>query len=149
MTMTTEVPDADPARLLTRAARKDGVKTVLIVDDQVDERAIQRAMLEHLGYRVVEAEDGVAALRLARSLAPDLVLLDIAMPHMDGWAVCEQLRSDPLTSATAVLFYTAAAPGEVMKRVQEVGGSGLLIKPVAPQEVANEVRKLIGPPPVS
>jgi CheY-like chemotaxis protein len=122
------------------------MKTVLIVDDQPDERAIQRAMLEHVGYRVAEAQDGQQALEVARAKLPDLVLLDIAMPNMDGITVCEQLRGDPLTASTTVLFYTASPAAELEERVRAVGASGLLIKPVEPQEVANQVRRLIGPP---
>jgi CheY-like chemotaxis protein len=119
---------------------------VLIVDDQEDERAIQRTMLEHIGYEVSEASDGIAALEMARSNAPDLVLLDIAMPRMDGLTVCEKLRDDPRTSSTAVLFYTASPAAELDERVRAAGGKGVLIKPVAPRDVAAAVKKLIGPP---
>ncbi len=121
-------------------------KTVLIVDDQEDERAIQRAMLEHLGYEVTEASDGIAALKMARKSAPDLVLLDIAMPRMDGLMVCRQLRDDPRTASTTVLFYTASAAAELDERVRDAGGKGVLIKPVDPRQVATAVANLIGPP---
>jgi CheY-like chemotaxis protein len=121
-------------------------KSVLIVDDQADERAIQRAMLEHLGYRVMEASDGVEALDLAWHAEPDLVLLDIAMPRMDGLEVCRALRSDPRTSAAAVLFLTASNAGEAKERVLAAGGSAVLIKPVDPHDVAQEVENLIGKP---
>ena len=124
----------------------DPSKTVLIVDDQEDERAIQRAMLEHLGYRVQEASDGLAALEMARSSVPDLVLLDIAMPRMDGLTVCQHLRDDPRTASAVVLFYTASpAAEELRQRIQAVGGKGVLVKPVDPREVAREVTRLIGP----
>ena len=125
----------------------DRKKTVLIVDDQADERAIQRAMLEHLGYQVREASDGIAALEVARASLPDLVLLDIAMPRMDGFTVCQHLKEDPRTSSAAVLFYTASpAAEELQRRVRAAGGTGVLVKPVTPREVAGEVRRLIGPP---
>jgi CheY-like chemotaxis protein len=121
-------------------------KSVLIVDDQEDERAIQRTMLEHLGYEVTEASDGIAALEMVRSNLPDLVLLDIAMPRMDGLTVCRSLQDDPRTASTKVLFYTASPAAELDERVRAAGGKGVLIKPVDPREVAKAVRKLIGPP---
>jgi CheY-like chemotaxis protein len=139
--------DGGPAIESDEAERAgDRSKTVLIVDDQDDERAIQRAMLEHLGYTVREAADGVAALEAARSSMPDLVLLDIAMPRMDGLTVCQHLKDDPATSSTTVLFYTASSAGEeLQRRMRAVGGQGVLVKPVDPREVAREVTRLIGP----
>jgi CheY-like chemotaxis protein len=155
--MTTKSRPGDPVGGVTQvsegATGKKGMpnsptKTVLIVDDQEDERAIQRAMLEHLGYRVTEAPDGVAALEAARAAIPDLVLLDIAMPRMDGLTVCRHLRDDPRTSSTVVLFYTATpAAEELRERVRRVGGAGILVKPLDPRDVAHEVSKLIGPAP--
>jgi two-component system, OmpR family, alkaline phosphatase synthesis response regulator PhoP len=148
MTMTIE--DDVPSRGVVADARgrpPGKRRSVLIVDDQADERAIQRAMLEHRGYRVAEAADGEAALETAREMQPDLVLLDIAMPRMDGLAVCRELRKDSRTADAVVLFYTASPAGELEERVREAGGNGVLIKPVDPQEVAKRVESLIGPPP--
>jgi CheY-like chemotaxis protein len=121
-------------------------KSILVVDDQEDERAIQRDLLAHLGYRVLEASDGQAALELARAAPPDLVLLDIAMPRMDGLTVCRRLRKDPRMRTTAVLFYTASTASEVTERVRGAGGNGVLLKPLDPHTVAAEVHRLIGPP---
>lgn len=122
-----------------------GRKAILIVDDQEDERAIQRAMLEHLGYRVEEATDGRDALDRIHDVAPDLILLDIAMPRMDGIAVCRALRQDPETIDLPVLFYTASPSEEWEDQVATLGAGGVLVKPVDPHEVASEVRRLIGP----
>jgi CheY-like chemotaxis protein len=116
------------------------------VDDQADEREIQRAMLEHLGYAVVEAADGEEAVQSAIRTAPDLILLDIAMPRMDGFAVCRALRLDPRTRETPILFYTASPAGEVEERVEAAGGDGVLLKPIDPHLVAERVKMLIGPP---
>lgn len=121
-------------------------KTILIVDDQEDERAIQRAMLEHLGYQVEEANDGRDALERIPQLAPDLVLLDIAMPRVDGLTVCRTLRADPRTSDLLVLFYTASPAEEWEDQVAGLNASGVLVKPVDPHEVATQVRRLIGDP---
>jgi CheY-like chemotaxis protein len=121
------------------------VKSILIVDDQEDERAIQRALLEHLGYRVGEAADGVEALEHIRDAVPDLVLLDIAMPRMEGLEVCRGLRSDRRTAHIGVLFLAASAAVEWESEVKKLRAGGVLIKPVDPHDVAREVEKLIGP----
>ncbi|HUE95169.1 MAG TPA: response regulator, partial [Longimicrobiaceae bacterium] len=78
--------------------------------------------------------------------SPDLILLDIAMPKMDGIAVCRALRSDPRNADTIVLFYTASPSGEREVEMADLDASGVLVKPVDPHLVATEVRKLIGPP---
>lgn len=122
------------------------MKSILIADDQDDERAIQRALLEHLGYTVREAVDGVDALEQVGSNVPDLVLLDIAMPRLDGLGVCRALRSDPTTANIPVLFYTASVAEEWEEEVARLGGCKVLVKPVDPHDVAQEVDSLIGPP---
>ncbi len=121
------------------------MKSILIADDQDDERAIQRALLEHLGYTVREAVDGVDALEQVGSSVPDLVLLDIAMPRLDGLGVCRALRSDPTTANIPVLFYTASVAEEWEEEVARLGGCKVLVKPVDPHDVAQEVNSLIGP----
>jgi CheY-like chemotaxis protein len=118
-------------------------RTILLVDDQKDERTIQKVLLEHLGYTVVEASDGEMALEIARRITPDLVLLDIAMPKLDGLEVCKALRADPRTSSVAVLFYTAAA-GDNEQMARSAGGDGVLVKPVEPNDVAHAIARLIG-----
>jgi CheY-like chemotaxis protein len=117
--------------------------TVLVIDDQPDERRIQRAMLEHLGYTVREAPDGAAGLSLARDDPPDLVLLDVAMPRMDGFQVCRALRADPVTSGVPVLLFTASVVGDLARMAREAGAEGVLSKPVNPRLVAAEVARLL------
>jgi CheY-like chemotaxis protein len=121
-------------------------KTILVIDDQDDERAIQQAMLEHLGYEVRATGDGPTGLHAALEAPPDLILLDIAMPQMDGFTVCRALRVDPRTAAVPVLFFTASVVGDLQQQAEDAGGSGVLAKPVDPHEVAAEIRRLIGPP---
>ncbi|HEX2189189.1 MAG TPA: response regulator [Longimicrobiaceae bacterium] len=122
-------------------------RTVLVVDDQEDERKIQCAMLMHLGFDVREAADGAEALADATAAPPDLVLLDIAMPRMDGVAVCRALRADPRTAAVPVLFFTASVVGDLAAMAAEVGAQGILAKPVDPRQVVGEVRRILGDPP--
>jgi CheY-like chemotaxis protein len=123
---------------------ESGAKTILVVDDQVDERAIQRAMLGHLGFRVREAENGIEGLRAAIEDPPDLVLLDVAMPQMDGFTVCRELRSHPRTAKVPIVIFTASLSGEITSHAKESGADAVLIKPVEPQKVAEEVVRLLG-----
>lgn len=119
---------------------------VLVVDDQPDEREIQRTMLTHLGYGVLEAEDGESALLAAREHRPALVLLDVAMPRMDGFEVCRALRADPAMAEVRVVLYTASLLSEFAERAREAGADAVLGKPVDPREVAETVARLIGAP---
>jgi CheY-like chemotaxis protein len=123
----------------------DNRKTVLVIDDQEDERAIQSAMLGHLGYRVREASDGEAGVELADRSPPDLILLDVAMPRMDGFQVCRILRSNPRTRSIPILIYTASVISDLEGIAYEAGADGLLAKPVDPRAVVAAVQRLIGP----
>lgn len=120
-------------------------KRILVIDDQEDERAIQTAMLQHLGYAVETAENGETGCRMAVESPPDIVLLDIAMPRMDGFAVCRQLRTDPRTADLPILFFTASVVGDLEERAAEAGATGIMVKPLAPRDVARKIEDLIGP----
>src|SRR5512146_189450 len=82
---------------------------VLVIDDSRDERIIARTLLRRFGYRVVTARTAARGVRLARRLAPDLVVLDLMMPGTDGVGALTALRSDPDTHAIPVILYTAYA----------------------------------------
>ena len=125
---------------------QDSRKIILVIDDQDDERAIQRAMLSHIGYEVREASDGEAGLHTALEAPPDLILLDVAMPRMDGFSVCRALRANPHTADVPILLFTASVVGDLKSQADEAGATGVLTKPVDPRAVAAEVRKLIGSP---
>lgn len=120
-------------------------KRILVIDDQEDERAIQTAMLAHLGYEVETAEDGETGMKLAADTPPDMILLDIAMPRMDGFAVCRTLRSDPRTADVPVLFFTASVVGDLEDRAREAGATGIMLKPLDPHSVATRIAEIIGP----
>lgn len=119
-------------------------KKILVIDDQEDERSIQSAMLSHLGYNVRQAADGEAGLAMLKEDGADLVLLDVAMPKMDGFEVCRSIRSNPETADTPIVFYTASVVGDLERDIRKAGGNAVLIKPVDPQEVAKTIRGLIG-----
>ena len=113
---------------------------ILIADDDAQIRDVVRIALTQAGFTVSEAGDGRAALEMAQSLSPDLIVLDIGMPEMDGLAVCRELRK---TSDVPVLFLTAQ--GDEIDRVVglEMGADDYVPKPFSPRELVARVRAIL------
>jgi two-component system cell cycle response regulator DivK len=124
-------------------------KTVLIIEDNPDNRIIYSAVLRHRGYVVLEAGDGTAGLALARAQLPDLVLLDIGLPGLTGWEVAELLLRDDRTRRIIVVGLTAHAGPADAEAAWAMGFSGYLTKPISPRLVVAEVDRLlnVGPHP--
>jgi two-component system alkaline phosphatase synthesis response regulator PhoP len=116
---------------------------VLVADDMPDLRLLVRSALRHEGIRVLEACNGDEALAIARRERPDLILLDVAMPALDGFSVCRALRGDPNTSGLKVLMLTARAQKADRARGAEVGADGYLTKPFRHQALLEAVRQLL------
>ena len=87
--------------------RPGGARTILVADDDPQILAVISRQLGRLGYHVIEASDGAAALASARTNKPDLILLDVLMPHMSGWEVARAVRNDPAIKDTAIVVLTA------------------------------------------
>lgn len=121
-------------------------KTVLLVDDDGDNRTIYRVILEHAGYTVLEAANGVDGLRLAREHLPDIILLDLSMPLLDGWGAIRELKEDDRTAHLPVCALSAHVllAGDY-ERAREAGFECYLTKPIEPREVLQEVQERIGP----
>jgi CheY-like chemotaxis protein len=119
-------------------------QTLLLVEDNEDNRIIYSTVLRHLGYAVLEAQDGVQAVALARSEHPDLILMDISIPMMDGWEATRVLRRDPATSSIPIVALTAHAMDDDRERAAEIGFNSYLAKPVEPRTVVAEVRRWLG-----
>ncbi|MFP4168628.1 MAG: response regulator [Desulfonatronovibrionaceae bacterium] len=113
---------------------------VLVVDDHPLNRKVLRKTLEGDGHEVLEADSGKAALALAREQVPDLIVLDIMMPGMDGFTVCSELQSDPKTSGIPVIFISAMDETESIVRGLDLGGVDYIRKPFAGAEVLARVR---------
>ncbi|MFH1568368.1 MAG: sigma-54 dependent transcriptional regulator [Gemmatimonadota bacterium] len=109
--------------------------TILLVDDQPANLAVLRQLLESQGYRVVLAPTGAVALRNAARIAPDLVLLDVMMPEMDGFEVCRRLKADPATEPVPVVFITAREGKEDLLAGFAAGGLDYITKPIQEEEV--------------
>lgn len=118
--------------------------TVLLVEDNEDNRIVYTTMLEHFGFRVVQVGDGEGALTLARDENPDIVIMDISIPGIDGWTVTERLSEDPATREIPVVAVTAHAGPRHQDRARELGCAGYLTKPCEPRRLLAEIRRIIG-----
>jgi DNA-binding response OmpR family regulator len=117
--------------------------TVLLVEDERDIADLVRHHLEREGIRCVHAPDGATALRLARADHPDLVVLDLMLPGLDGLEVCRQLRAEPATRRLPVIMLTARS--EEVDRVVglELGADDYVVKPFSPRELVARVRAVL------
>ena len=118
-------------------------KRILLVEDHEDNRNIYRTILEHFGYQVVIAMDGQSGIRLAREEQPDLILMDLSIPVVDGWEATRVLKDDAATRTIPVIALSAHALEEDRARAREAGCDGYLAKPVEPRKVLEEVARFL------
>jgi CheY-like chemotaxis protein len=116
---------------------------ILIVDDDLDTLRLVGLMLQHQGYRITAASNGMQALALAQTEAPDLILLDIMMPDMDGYEVARKLRTDPVTSAIPIIMFTAKTQVDDKVAGFEAGADDYLTKPTQPRELFAHVKAVL------
>jgi DNA-binding response OmpR family regulator len=116
---------------------------VLVIDDEAPIRLLCRVNLEAEGMTVLEANDGPSGLTAAREEHPDLVLLDVMMPGLDGWGVAEALLEGGETSSIPIIFLTARAEFRDRARGLDIGGIDYITKPFNPVELASLVRSLL------
>jgi two-component system alkaline phosphatase synthesis response regulator PhoP len=116
---------------------------VLVVDDEAPIRLLCRVNLEAEKMTVLEAADGPSGLEAARRERPDVILLDVMMPGLDGWRVAEELLDDPDTSAIPIVFLTARAELRDRARGLDLGGLDYVTKPFNPVELAPLIREVI------
>jgi CheY-like chemotaxis protein len=119
-------------------------KTVLVVDDDRPTRALCRTALEDVGFRVLEAADGKAALASVRTEHPDLILLDIMMPGISGWEVTSALLADRATDEIPIVFISARTELADRMRAFDLGAQGYVTKPFDPRGLAETVAKTLG-----
>ncbi len=103
---------------------------ILIVDDNEDNRNVLQRLLEHAGHRGFTAKNGADALAMARERQPDLVLMDLAMPEMDGWAATATFKSDPQLASIPIIVVTGHVTSDEIHRAQEVGCQDVVSKPI-------------------
>ena len=116
---------------------------VLVIDDEAPIRLLCRVNLEAEGMEVLEASDGPGGLELARAEKPDVILLDVMMPGLDGWRVAEELTDDNGTSDIPIIFLTARAEFRDRARGLDIGGVDYVTKPFNPIELAALVEGLL------
>ena len=116
---------------------------VLVIDDEAPIRLLCRVNLEAEGMHVIEAPDGPSGVEKARSERPDVILLDVMMPGLDGWRVAEKLLDDDRTVAIPIIFLTARAEFRDRARGLDIGGVDYVTKPFNPIELAPLVQDLL------
>jgi two-component system, OmpR family, alkaline phosphatase synthesis response regulator PhoP len=116
---------------------------VLVIDDEAPIRLLCRVNLEAEGMDVIEAADGPSGVEKARDEGPDVILLDVMMPGLDGWLVAEQLLDDNRTTGIPIIFLTARAEFRDRARGLDIGGVDYITKPFNPLELAPLVQRLL------
>jgi DNA-binding response OmpR family regulator len=119
------------------------VTKVLVIDDEAPIRLLCRVNLEAEGMKVVEASDGPAGITKAQHERPDVILLDVMMPGLDGWRVAEELLQDQRTNGIPIIFLTARAEFSDRAKGLDIGGVDYVTKPFNPLELAPLVRALL------
>lgn len=121
----------------------DDPARILVVDDVPENVRLLEAVLDAHGYEVISCTDGNAALDLAVAARPDLVLLDVMMPDVDGWTVARQLAEDERTRDIPIVFLTARAEPADKQLGRQLGGVGYLVKPFDPVVIGDYVEDVI------
>src|SRR5215213_4782679 len=126
-----------------QGVHEEVVTRVLVIDDEAPIRLLCRVNLEAEGMEVLEAADGPTGLEEARREKPDVILLDVMMPALDGWRVAEHLLDDPSTAEIPIIFLTARAEFRDRARGLDIGGVDYVTKPFNPLELAPLVREML------
>jgi DNA-binding response OmpR family regulator len=119
-------------------------KKVLIVDDNRELLGLLRLSFRAAGFSITTATNGIEALKKARSVAPDLILLDLVLPEMDGFAVCETLRRAPATSSIPIFILTGLTSEFTRLAGLESGANEYFPKPVSPNQLVSRIKETFG-----
>jgi DNA-binding response OmpR family regulator len=118
-------------------------KKILVVDDNKHLLGLLRLNLKGQGFIIATAADGINAIQKALALAPDLIVLDLMLPGLDGFAVCETLRKHPVTASTPIIIMTGLSGQFTRFAGFESGGSDFVTKPVTPKALLNKIKELL------
>lgn len=119
--------------------------TILVIEDTSDQRNLVAMYLEMNGYQVAVANDGIEGLAQARELKPNLILLDLGMPKMDGYQVMEELRADAKLKDTPIVVISAWAAATHRERAEAAGADEFIVKPFELNDILAKVRKYLPP----
>jgi two-component system cell cycle response regulator DivK len=121
----------------------DGFPRILIVDDFDDNRQMYATFMTLAGFDVAEAATGPEGLAMAGRLLPDLIVMDLSLPGLDGWEVTRRLKADPLTKHIPVLALTSHSLDRYMELARAAGCDGFITKPCLPDDLVKEIRRLL------
>jgi CheY-like chemotaxis protein len=116
---------------------------VLIVDDYPDAREMYAEYLDFSGFEVVEAENGMEALQRAIETEPDIILMDLSLPVMDGWEATRRLKADKRTASIPVVALTGHALAGISEGAKKAGCDAFVTKPCLPEDLVKEIRKVL------
>ena len=116
---------------------------VLLVDDYPDAREMYSEYLEFCGFDVVEAANGIEALERAADAAPDIILMDLSLPVMDGWEATRRLKADKRTASIPVVALTGHALAGISEGARNAGCDAFVTKPCLPEDLVKEIRKVL------
>ncbi len=116
---------------------------VLVVEDYQDAREMYSAYLQFSGYRVAEATNGLEAIETAIQLLPDIILMDLALPKVDGWEATKRLKSDPRTKGIPIVALTGHALAGFAEGAREAGCDAFVTKPCLPDALVAEIRRML------
>ena len=119
---------------------------VLIVDDVQDNRMIYVLFLRFSGFRIAEAENGEEALRQAEALQPDIIVMDLSLPVMDGWEATRRLKRDPRTKRIPIVVLTGHALPEHAQAARDAGCDLVITKPCLPDQLLEAIRRILDAP---
>ena len=119
---------------------------VLVVEDYQDAREMYSAYLQFSGYRVAEATNGVEAIEQAQELMPDIILMDLALPKMDGWEATRRLKSDDRTRNIPIVALTGHALAGHAEVAREAGCDAFVTKPCLPDALVAEIKRMLSTP---
>lgn len=118
-------------------------KTVLLVEDNEDNLIVYRTILDHVGYRVIEARDGEEGVARAKSDKPDLILMDVSLPKMDGWEATRRLKADVRTRDIPIVALTGHALAGHAEGARQAGCDAFVTKPCLPDALVAEIQRML------
>jgi two-component system, cell cycle response regulator DivK len=119
-------------------------KRILVIEDTEDNRQILRDLLSAAGYEVIEATDGATGVAMAAEQRPDLILMDIQIPVLDGYEATRRIKADPATRHIPIIAVTSYALVRDEAKTREAGCDGYVAKPFSPRHMLQKVREFIG-----
>ena len=127
-------------------SKKDERVRVLLVDDYPDAREMYSEYLQFSGFDVVEATNGMEALKSAVESSPDIILMDLSLPVMDGWEATRRLKADERTASIPVVALTGHALAGISEGAKRAGCDAFVTKPCLPEDLVKEIRRILDTP---